>query len=142
VLYKDHYRQFFFCQKCGNAGNGLCTFESKWHVFINVTISWGYIYNGALAFHVQTSLHWRPLSEMEVRKIPSSYMILLQTSQETLLRMFFGIGGGKCYNTPPYPSGSLFHVHFLCYNKTTKPCFGIIVVCLPPASRSCTYTPI
>jgi hypothetical protein len=29
---------FFFLQKYGNAGNGVCRFDSTWHVAVNVTI--------------------------------------------------------------------------------------------------------
>lgn len=33
--------------------------------------------------------------------MPSSYMIMPQPTTQTLLRMFSGIGGWKCYSTVP-----------------------------------------
>jgi hypothetical protein len=42
-------------------------FESTWHVLVNVTIRWVYIYSGAHAFHMQTC--WQPHLEMEVHKV-------------------------------------------------------------------------
>jgi hypothetical protein len=100
-IYEGHsvsHGNKFFDQKCSNAENGVYTFESTWHVFVNVTIRWGYMCSGAHAFCAQTWLCWRPRSAMEVRKMPSSYMIMLQPTQQTLLRTFPGVGGGKCYN--------------------------------------------
>jgi hypothetical protein len=41
--------------------------ESKWHVLVNVTITWEYVYSGAHAFRMRTSLCWRPRSEIKVR---------------------------------------------------------------------------
>jgi hypothetical protein len=92
--------QLFFCQKCGNMGNRLHTFECMCHVLLNVIIRWGYMYSGAHAFCMQTSCWW-PHLEMVVHKMPSAYMIMLQTIQQTMLRMFSIAGGGKCYNTLP-----------------------------------------
>jgi hypothetical protein len=112
-------QQLFFLAK-NVATWEMETFESTWHVLVNFTITAGYMYSSVYAYHMQTSLCWWPRSETEVHKIPSSYMIMLQPTWQTLLKTSSSIGSGKCYN----------------------PLLILPTLCLPPTSGSCIYTPI
>jgi hypothetical protein len=59
------------------------------------------VYSGAHEFRTQTSLCWQTRSETEVRTMPSSYMIMLQATQQTPLRTLNGVAGGQHYATLP-----------------------------------------
>jgi hypothetical protein len=65
-----------------------------------------------------TSLCWQPCSGKELGKMLSCYVIMLQPIQKALLIMFFSVLGGKCYNSLPNSTNSLFHVHSVRRNKT------------------------
>jgi hypothetical protein len=132
----------FYSQKCSNARNGVYMFESKWHVLVNVTIMWWYMYHGAHAFRAQISLCYRPRSEMDVSKIQSICMIALQPIQQTLKNVLRRWEGRGVLQHPPYCPDCLFYVHSVRHNKTIKLRFKTRVVCLPPTSGFCTYTPI
>ena len=41
---------FFSCKKFGNGEHDVYVFESPWHVLVNVTIAWGYMYMSAQHF--------------------------------------------------------------------------------------------
>jgi len=44
----------FFCQKCDSAGKGVCIMWTSWHVLVNISIGWWYVYRIAHAFCEQT----------------------------------------------------------------------------------------
>jgi hypothetical protein len=98
----SHSNNFFFVQKCGNVENGVQTSESMWHILLNVTIRWGCMYSDAHTLHMQTSC-WQPNLEMEVCKIPPSYIIMLQPTQQTLSRTFPSTGECEVLQHPPIP---------------------------------------
>jgi hypothetical protein len=54
-------------QKCDSAGKGVCMIWTTWHVLVNVSIRWWYVYRTAHAFCEQV---WgRPNLEIDIHKV-------------------------------------------------------------------------
>lgn len=61
----SHSNFFFFGQKCDSAGKGVCMIRTTWHVLVNISTGWWYVYRTAHTFcgktwgwsHLETDVH-------------------------------------------------------------------------------------